>query len=57
MKLGHANGEAERFYGELEAPALVGMEAVGNSLWFEGMVERLGISCGSEMRRGSGRRM
>ena len=47
MKLGHADGEAERFYCELEAPALhpskrtarwpgapalVGMEAVGNSL-------------------------
>lgn len=42
MKLGHADGEAERFYRELEAPALVGMEAVGNSLWFEEMVERLG---------------
>lgn len=42
MKLGHADGEAERFYRELEAPALVGMEAVGNSLWFERMVERLG---------------
>jgi transposase len=42
MKLSHADGEAERFYCELEAPALVGMEAVGNSLWFERMVERLG---------------
>ena len=42
MKLVHADGEAERFYGKLEAPALIGMEAVGNSLWFEPMVERLG---------------
>ena len=42
MKLSHADGEAERFYRELEAPALVGMEAVGNSLWFERLVERLG---------------
>ena len=42
MKLNHADGAAERFYRELEAPALVGMEAVGNSLWFERVVERLG---------------
>lgn len=42
MKLGHGDGQAERFYRELEAPALIGMEAVGNSLWFERMVERLG---------------
>ena len=28
--------------GELQAPALIGMEAVGNSLWFEQLVERLG---------------
>ena len=58
MKLGHADGQAERFYRELEAPTLIGMEAVGNSLWFEQMVERLGaISCGSETRRRSVRRM
>ena len=42
MKLVHGDGQAERFYRDLEAPALVGMEAVGNSLWFEQMVERLG---------------
>jgi transposase len=42
MKLMHADGQAERFYGELEAGALIGMESVGNSLWFEQMVERLG---------------
>jgi len=41
-KLMHGDGEAERFYRELEAPALVGMESVGNSLWFEQLVERLG---------------
>ena len=41
-KLSHGDGQAERFYRELEAPALVGMEAVGNSLWFEQLVERLG---------------
>src|SRR6202161_3417729 len=41
-KLMHATGEAEKFYRELETPALVGMEATGNSRWFELMVEKLG---------------
>jgi transposase len=41
-KLFHAGGEADKFYRELEAPALVGMEATGNSRWFEAMVEKLG---------------
>src|SRR6202789_1179216 len=41
-KLIHATGEAEKFYRELETPALVGMEATGNSRWFELMVEKLG---------------
>lgn len=41
-RLVHKDGEAEQFYEELEAPALVGMEAVGNSLWFEQLVTRLG---------------
>lgn len=42
LKLMHSQGEAERFYRELEAPALIGMESVGNSLWFEQLLERLG---------------
>jgi transposase len=41
-KLFHASGEAERFYRELKEPALVGMEATGNSRWFESLLERLG---------------
>lgn len=41
-RLEHSKGEAEQFYRELERPALIGMEAVGNSLWFEQLVERLG---------------
>lgn len=41
-RLRHDNGEAERFYRELRAPALIGMEAVGNSLWFERLMEQLG---------------
>jgi len=42
LKLMHASGEAERFYRELEAPVLVGMESVGNTLWFERLMEQLG---------------
>ncbi len=41
-KLLHGRGEAQPFYRELEAPVLVGMEAVGNSLWFEKLLEQLG---------------
>ena len=41
-KLIRASGEAEKFYRELETPALVGMEATGNSRWFELTVEKLG---------------
>lgn len=40
--LDHGSGEAERFYRELEAPARIGMEAVGNSLWFERLLAGLG---------------
>jgi transposase len=35
-------GEAELFYGQWPRPALVGIEAVGNSQWFVGLLERLG---------------
>jgi transposase len=42
QKLLHGDGEAERFYGELESPALVGIEACGNSQWLIELVERLG---------------
>ena len=38
----HGSGEAERFYRELEGPALIGMEATGNSRWFERLVEKRG---------------
>jgi transposase len=40
--LSHASTEAEQFYGRLARPALVGMEAVGNSQWFVDLLERLG---------------
>ncbi len=41
-KLLNGDGEAERFYGGLEAPVLVGIEACGNSQWFVDLLERLG---------------
>jgi transposase len=41
-KLVHGDGEAERYYGELESPALIGIEACGNSQWFIELVEGLG---------------
>jgi transposase len=42
LKLLNGDGEAERFYRGLESPALVGIEACGNSQWFIELVERLG---------------
>jgi transposase len=42
LKLVNGDGEAERFYRELEAPALVGIEACGNSQWFIELLDRLG---------------
>ena len=42
LKLLNRDGEAERFYRELEAPALIGIEACGNSQWFIELAEQLG---------------
>lgn len=41
-RLQHEGGEARRFYELLEGPVRVGMEAVGNSQWFEKLLEELG---------------
>jgi transposase len=41
-KLVNGNGEAERFYGSLPRPSLVGLESCGNSQWFVELVEKLG---------------
>src|ERR1700735_3755659 len=35
VKLIHGDGQAERFYRQLESPALIGMESVGNSRWLD----------------------
>lgn len=41
-KLLHADGEAERFYRQVVAPALIGMEATGNSHWLVDLLSDLG---------------
>jgi transposase len=42
QKLVHGGGQAQPFYAQLPKPALIGMEATGNSQWFIEMVEDLG---------------
>src|SRR5258708_36577040 len=42
QKLVHATGDAKVFYQQLTAPALIGMEATGNSQWFIELVQDLG---------------
>lgn len=41
-KLVHAEGDAERFYRQMPAPALIGMEATGNSHWFVDLLAEMG---------------
>ncbi len=41
-KLVHADGEAQQFYGQLAAPALIGMEATGNCHWLQDLLSDLG---------------
>jgi transposase len=41
-KLVNGDGEAERFYRQLAPPALIGVEACGNSQWFVELLQRLG---------------
>ena len=42
QKLVHGSGEAEKFYKQIPAPALIGMESTGNCQWFLELVRRLG---------------
>ena len=42
QKLVHAPGEAEKFYRQFPAPALIGMESTGNCQWFVEMLAALG---------------
>jgi transposase len=41
-QLDHGSGEAERYYRQLSAPALIGMESTGNCQWFLELLGRLG---------------
>jgi len=56
LRLEHQKGEGRRFYEGLRGQRVrVGMEAVGNSQWFEGLLEELGhelwIGDGAQIRR------
>ena len=42
QKLVQASGDAERFYRQLSAPALIGMEATGNCHWLVDLLAELG---------------
>ena len=41
-RIDHSNGEAQKFYVELQKPVRVGMEATGYAQWFERMLAQLG---------------
>ena len=41
-KLVQASGDAERFYRQVAAPALIGMEATGNCHWLVDLLSELG---------------
>ena len=41
-KLVHVVGEAQQFYRELPAPALIGLEATGNCHWLQDLLADLG---------------
>jgi transposase len=42
QKLVNGDGEAERWYGQLPVPSLIGLEATGNSQWFIDLLNQLG---------------
>jgi len=42
QKLVHSEGEAERFYRRLAAPALIGLEATGNCHWLQDLLAEMG---------------
>ena len=55
-RLEHEKGEARAFYAGLREPALVGIESMGYTQWFESCWRSWGTSWWSAMRRRSGRR-
>lgn len=42
-RLSHEGDQVRRFYGELPRPVRVGIECSGYSLWFEELLQELGI--------------
>ena len=42
-RLNHQGREVERFYGGLKGPAVVGIESTGYSIWFDELMEELGV--------------
>jgi transposase len=69
-KLVHANDDAQVFYRQRASPALIGIEATGNSQWFIELVEDLGheiwigdaapsgpVTCASRRRTNGTRRI
>jgi hypothetical protein len=51
-KLVQASGDAEIFYRQLPAPALIGMEATGNCHWLVDLLAELGHELWGGRRRG-----
>jgi len=47
QKLVQASGDAERFYRQVAAPALIGMEATGNCHWLVDLLAELGVVGGA----------
>jgi len=41
-RLKHGSGEVESFYRSFSGPVVVGVEASGNTYWFESLLGRLG---------------
>ena len=42
-RLNHQGREVERFYGGLKGPAVVGIESTGYSIWFDELMDELGV--------------
>src|SRR5213078_3374006 len=47
-----ASGDAERFYRQVPAPALIGMEATGNCYWLVDLLAEIGHELHSEAAGG-----
>src|SRR2546421_12338742 len=52
QKLVQASGDAERFYRQVAAPALIGMEATGNCHWLVDLLAEIGHELGASAEDG-----